>query len=406
MTGQLSLFEARAPASPAPPPGLEPFRAFVAPLPGQPEPSGPLPMLARSTHVCEEEVARIAGVPAERVLCLPAQHWSDELMDLLDAANRRSEAEVRMLEELHAKILGCSVDELHQRTATEKAAEAAQKTQARAERPSKSGGRGRSTPVEEPSDIGKRRLDERQRELLRLVQVENNVAVYTGAEHIPDWGALKGVMTALGGKWKTKKGFQFAEDVDARELVRLALETGEILDPKAAEFFETSDELADELAAWVGPRPGQHVLEPSAGRGAIVRALRRRCPAVALTAIEPLPAHRELLLELRCGLGGADFAREWSAFTGEFDGVAMNPPFSKRQDIKHITWGVACLKPGGRLAAIASSGVLYRDDALARDFRALVSRHSGSITENPEGSFAHAGTMVRTVTVRLTKGEP
>ncbi len=269
----------------------------------------------------------------------------------------------------------------------------------------------RAPKAKSPSaeDIGKRRLSERERELLRNLRVDDNFAVYVPEEFIEDWAILKAIMQALGGSWsrKTKKrhgGFAFADDADAQELVRLALETGEILDARAAEFFETGPELAREMAEWLKPRPGERLLEPSAGKGALIRAVRDVCPNVYVNCVEVFPENRTELVRQGWEPIAADFLTLSEHHVGgRVDLVIANPPFSKRQDVSHITHAIHLLHPGGRLAAIASAGVLYRDDKMGRDFRALVQRHNGTITENPDGSFAHAGTLVRTVQVRLTK---
>lgn len=249
--------------------------------------------------------------------------------------------------------------------------------------------------------IGTKQLDERQRDLLSLIRVEGNLAVYTGTEQIPDWAALKSVMVALGGKWKSKSGFIFPDDIDAREAVRLAYETGEIIDPKAAEFFETPEHLADQLAAWIRPQPGDVILEPSAGMGALVKAVQRVCPEAKIVACEPLDAHVKALEALGCEVAERDLRK--LDRSRQFDAVIMNPPFSKRQDVAHIEAALGLLRVGGRLAAIASAGVMYRDDETGRAFRALIETHGGRIEANPEKSFAAAGTGVSTVSIFLEK---
>ncbi len=82
----------------------------------------------------------------------------------------------------------------------------------------------------------------------------------------------------------------------------------------------------------------------------------------------------------------------------------MNPPFEGRADIHHVTRAFGMLAPGGRLAAIMSSGVAYRSDRIATEFREFVKANSGEIIENPEGAFLESGTGVRTVSVVMTKG--
>jgi len=88
---------------------------------------------------------------------------------------------------------------------------------------------------------------------------------------------------------------------------------------------------------------------------------------------------------------------------GSFDRVVMNPPFSGRADIAHVRHAHSFLRPGGRLAAIMSNGVAFREDRLAREFREFVAANDGVISPNPDGAFLESGTGVRTVTVVLEK---
>lgn len=251
------------------------------------------------------------------------------------------------------------------------------------------------------NQIGMKRLTERQQELLAQMAVgATNVATFTG-EQIPDWKALKVVMVALGGKWKSRVGFEFADDVDAAEQLRIARETGVIFDPREADFFETPAELVEQVCEWVELDKGQLVLEPSAGRGALA-VMAREGYSCDVDCIEPLKANREVLK--RHGLEVAIH----DDFLGIeprklYDRVIMNPPFSKRADILHVTHAMRFLKPGGVLVAIMSAGVWYRQDRLATEFRALVKANCGEIRDNPDGSFKQAGTMVRTVMVKMRK---
>ncbi len=118
------------------------------------------------------------------------------------------------------------------------------------------------------SRIGIKRLTERQRELLARVVAKDNIANFDGPQ-IPDWKALKDVMNALGGKWKSRVGFVFSDDVYVHEVLRVARESGEILDPRAADFFETPPPLVEQVCEWAELKQGLSVLEPSAGQGAL-----------------------------------------------------------------------------------------------------------------------------------------
>lgn len=262
------------------------------------------------------------------------------------------------------------------------------------------------------TEAKKTRLTPRQIDLVRLMRVgPDNRATFASDEVISDWAALKKVMVALGGTWKKgargdKGGFAFAEDVDASEVIRLAGETGEIFDPNAHDFFPTPAGLADALVARLDLRPGESLLEPSAGQGAIALAAKRACPSLHIVCMEILPANQKALIDLGFTVcHGGDFLAQVPHLdhVAGFDAVAMNPPFGRRADVKHVTHALEFLRPGGRLAAIMSAGVSFRDDRLAKDFRALVDAHEGAIEPNPPGSFRESGTMVNTVTVTMRK---
>lgn len=337
--------------------------------------------------------------------------WFDALMSALDAEAQRAEESVQNLRAIHAQILGCSVDEFDAKVAEEKAKQKAELDAIRASRPPrparKRAGKATATaaaPVAvEPAAPPTSRLDDRQRELLSLVRADGNVARYTGTERIDDWDALKRVMTALGGKWRARKGFVFADDVDVAEAVRLALETGEVLDPIAAGFFPTPTALAARVVELAEVRAGDAVLEPSAGRGAIARAARDAGGVVK--CVELLPDNAKALRAEGFDVVEGDFLAMTPSDLGTFDRVAMNPPFGKRADIAHVRHALSFLRPGGRLVAIMSAGVAYRDDRLARDFRAIVEERGGEILDNPDGSFIESGTGVRTVTVTMRGDE-
>lgn len=249
-----------------------------------------------------------------------------------------------------------------------------------------------------------KRLNDRQRELLALMSVDGNVARYTGGSHISDWAALKKVMLALGSKWVRKlEGFAFDDDADGVELVRVALATGEVLDSAAAGFFPTPTALADRLVSLAGIdllSEGSIVLEPSAGRGAIAHAIRRANPLVRIVCYELLPDNRKALEQDGFAVHGDDFLAAGSVVPAA---VVMNPPFAKRADVHHIRHALRLLRPCGMLAAIASAGIRYRTDALGAAFRRELDDHGAFVEDNPDGSFAESGTMVRTVTISLRK---
>lgn len=331
----------------------------------------------------------------------------DRLLEGLDQMVRKAEEAEQDIRQLHADVLGIDVSKLDEHLAAEEAEEARLRQEARASQPARAS-MGRAAKGGDAIGIGRAALSPRQRELLAHVRVENNLAVYTSSERIADWDLLKRVMLALGGTWKTggKKapgGFRFPDDLDAAELVRLAKETGEITDPKAAEFFPTPKALAELLVERAELEFCSRVLEPSAGLGSIALAARARQPGAHIVCVEALPASAAKLADLGFDTTVADFLTLTPEALNTFTHVLLNPPFSRRQDIQHVRHAYKFLEPGGVLVAIMSAGVKYRQDKLATDFREFVEANQGEIWANPDGSFLESGTGVRTVMVRIRR---
>lgn len=215
------------------------------------------------------------------------------------------------------------------------------------------------------------------------------------------------VLVALGGKWDRKvQGHRFS--ADARQALETALTNGVAVDQKRTmEQFFTPAAIADQLVELAMPGDGDEILEPSAGGGALIEALLRGGVLPAqITAVE-----------LDRDLYGALFQRfgpqarmvmcaDFMALPVEcrFDVVVMNPPFGRGADMAHVTRALACLKPGGRLAAIMSPHWGFASDQASQAFRDLVEDHDGEWTPLPEGSFRESGTGVNSGILIITKG--
>lgn len=127
--------------------------------------------------------------------------------------------------------------------------------------------------------------------------------------------------------------------------------------------------------------PSYRVLEPSCGDGRIMDELRKRgCHAFGI--------------EYHAGRAAEARAKGHNVLTAnflecvarpEFDFVVMNPPFSGRHYLKHISHALRFLKPGGRLVSILPATAWYDHGEI-----------KGSWTDLPVGSFAEAGTNVPT----------
>lgn len=203
------------------------------------------------------------------------------------------------------------------------------------------------------------------------------------------------VIEAAGGKWnRSKKAHVFeGEAIDAIEPIIL---TGEYARTKQ-DFgqFDTPADLAETVVDLADVRAGMSVLEPSAGIGRIAAAARQAGAHVTCWEIDAKRA--EKLTDYALNIGDFLAAEPINAF----DRVVMNPPFAKQDDIRHVTHAHKFLKPGGRLVAIMSASVMFRDNKLATEFRDFVSANGGTVKRLPDGSFKSSGTGVNTCIVTI-----
>ena len=163
----------------------------------------------------------------------------------------------------------------------------------------------------------------------------------------------------------------------------------------AFQLFQTPPDLAARLVAAAGIKPGWRVLEPSAGLGRILDAL-KPCQCGEVVAVE-MAANiaGELFNQDRDGVRivQRDFLTVQPDVGNLFDAVVMNPPFHLRADIAHILHAVKFLKPGGTLAALC-----FDTPHRAAALKPLAA------TWEPiaAGTFGKEGTSVPTVLLTIT----
>ena len=166
----------------------------------------------------------------------------------------------------------------------------------------------------------------------------------------------------------------------------------------APQLFPTPAHVVEQMLDLAELDPEHRVLEPSAGTGVILDALRARgitnlCYSeVNIDLVKRLrekgydrPYHYDFL--------DWDIERTQASNFG-FDRILMNPPFSGGDDIKHILHAGALLRPNGRLVAICANG--------PRQFEKL-HPYADTWEELPEGTFANQGTNVRTVLLTINR---
>ncbi len=161
----------------------------------------------------------------------------------------------------------------------------------------------------------------------------------------------------------------------------------------APQLFPTPAPLAAEIVEMAEIEAGMTVLEPSAGTGNLLQAIREATAGEAVrTAVEINGKLCEQLKaqELGADIHHADFLTLNPDTFGRFDRVVMNPPFVNAEDIKHIEHALKFLKQGGRLVAICAGGPRQ-----AERLGGLARQMGGTFENLPEGSFVASGTNVR-----------
>jgi predicted RNA methylase len=208
-------------------------------------------------------------------------------------------------------------------------------------------------------------------------------------------------LVMLGGKWnRVKKGHVFGDDPS--DLLDNLLLTGVITDSKKKfQFFPTPPAIAKIVCDMAEINDECDVLEPSAGYGHIAKEILKHAPR-SVTVVE-LDTEKAPYLEGKydkCFVG-QDFLT-WEP-ESRFDRIVMNPPFSQKQDIRHILRAFELLKPGGILVSILSPSPFFCSDKLSQTFRDFLDNNRADVSEFEAGTFNESGTNILTKCVRVMK---
>lgn len=118
------------------------------------------------------------------------------------------------------------------------------------------------------------------------------------------------------------------------------------------EKFFTPERVAKFMVELVDPKPGQAILEPSAGNGAIVKAIHSHEPKTIIFAIEVNEKYRADLK-----LAGAKIVviRDWMEVPeyAKWNSCIANPPFGNGIDLQaHFDKICRVVKTGGKVVMI------------------------------------------------------
>lgn len=194
--------------------------------------------------------------------------------------------------------------------------------------------------------------------------------------------------------WDRAKSFYYAQ------LKRSSGQAREGLD-----YYATPEPVGMKMVEWADIRPGEAVLEPSAGHGAIARWFPVQS---AKTIVEP---ETDLIMKTRMAVDGqAKFVQsqfEDLHLVNKYDAIVMNPPFGKGGSlaIPHLAKAYRHLNEGGRIVALLPRGGMTtgRLDKFLNGDDAPKDLHLVAEIDLPNSTFSRAGTGVLTRIVVLDK---
>lgn len=246
-------------------------------------------------------------------------------------------------------------------------------------------------------------------EILKQCTVEGNVVKLPNIQlERKVYTDVAKAIEKIGGKWKGGKvqGFVFA--TNPADLLQQIANVEKRNLKKEFQFFETPADLADELVFQAQIEPYHQILEPSAGQGAIIKAINRVFDKeLAVDAYELMPQNQEVLKKmLHVTFLGDDFlqAREEK----KYDRIIANPPFSNNQDIDHVQKMYTLLNDNGRLVAITSKHWLNCNNKKETNFSKWLQaiEDNGNyvdVVDIEKGRFKKSGTMIETVMLIIQK---
>lgn len=145
--------------------------------------------------------------------------------------------------------------------------------------------------------------------------------------------------------------------------------------------FFTPDEHADFMADVLDLQDGDYVLDPHAGDGKLVVALRKRYGSnIKVDAVEINKEYVDLLPFLCDSLFVEDFLQHHGP--GEYDACIDNPPFGNETDLKeHFDHVRELVKIGGTIVMIVPESFNVGTSCMVKPIKNWSTNSDGTITE-------------------------
>ena len=244
---------------------------------------------------------------------------------------------------------------------------------------------------------------------LRKMSVNGN-RLELPSEQLANYAEVKKALQKAGGKY-VKCGFVFP--TDPQTILDRLCGGEKVNDKKKFQAFFTPKDLAKTMAVLANSRllgrVPKTLLEPSAGGGALVAAMKDLHPEIFVTAVEVNPEFTPDLRNMCDQVIEADFLEcqvgELGRFEtlGLFDCILANPPFTKNQDIQHVRHMYDFLAEHGSMVVITSTSWLKGSQKIQVAFREWLETIDYGYEEIEAGAFKESGTNVATLMLFIDK---
>jgi len=144
-------------------------------------------------------------------------------------------------------------------------------------------------------------------------------------------------------------------DYEAGPVLEQLIYGGVVPEQVSYQFFPTKSQIGEEAASRLDMVEGGRYCEPSAGVGDLAQYL----PKESTICIELAQVRAKVLAAKGYNTIQADFL-DWAELNSHerFDGILMNPPFSKGRALAHLKAASTLLMPLGRIVAILPASMI------------------------------------------------
>jgi len=137
-------------------------------------------------------------------------------------------------------------------------------------------------------------------------------------------------------------------DYDIRSVITEICRSGMLPEQKSHQYYPTPEHIARRVVDWADIKPGEQVLEPSAGQGAIADQIGKDA---LIYCMDISKLHCDVLKakgyeRVQC----ADFLKYSPSV--KWDKCVLNPPFADKRAEMHVQHAAGLLKEGGVLVAV------------------------------------------------------